>query len=161
MIDGIPVMTAPPEIDITTADQLRTVLLDMATWGHATVVVDLTLTRFCDSYRLHALLRAHKLAHADGGELRLVTPLTARSSYFCPDLPGLEEGPSPGTRCREPASRCSRARLRPASNHDHNSPTSFRRLDGCVNKQLKSLNGCRASRSGVSGRPARMSAWPT
>jgi anti-sigma B factor antagonist len=74
MIDGIPVMTAPPEIDITTADQLRAVLLDMATWGHATVVVDLTLTRFCDSYRLHALLRAHKLAHADGGELRLVTP---------------------------------------------------------------------------------------
>jgi hypothetical protein len=40
MIDGIPVMTAPPEIDITTADQLRAVLLDMATWGHATVVVD-------------------------------------------------------------------------------------------------------------------------
>ena len=48
----------------------------------------LTLTRFCDSYRLHALLRAHKLAHADGGELRLVTPLTARSSYLRPDLPG-------------------------------------------------------------------------
>jgi anti-anti-sigma factor len=42
--------------------------------GHATVVVDKTLTRFCDSYGLQALLRAHKLAQADGGELRLVTP---------------------------------------------------------------------------------------
>jgi len=74
MIDGVPVVTAPPEIDITTADQLRAVLTDSATRGHATVVVDLTLTRFCDSRGLHTLLRAHKLAQADGGELRLVTP---------------------------------------------------------------------------------------
>ena len=74
MIDGIPVVTAPPEIDITNADELRAVLLDTATRGHAKVVVDLTLTRFCDSCGLHTLLRAHKLAQAAGGELRLVTP---------------------------------------------------------------------------------------
>jgi anti-sigma B factor antagonist len=74
MTDGVPVITAPAEIDITTADQLRAVLLDTAARGHATVVVDLTDTRFCDSYGLHALLRAHKLARADGGELRLVIP---------------------------------------------------------------------------------------
>ena len=49
MIDGIPVVTAPAEIDVSNADQLRAVLLDTATRGHATVVVDLTLTRFCDS----------------------------------------------------------------------------------------------------------------
>ena len=47
-------MTAPPEIDITTADQLRSVLLDTASRGHATVVVDLTLTQFCDCCGLHA-----------------------------------------------------------------------------------------------------------
>lgn len=74
MIDDVPVVTAPPEIDITTADQLHAVLLDTAARGHATVVVDLTRTRFCDSHGLHTLLRAHKLAQADGGELRLVTP---------------------------------------------------------------------------------------
>lgn len=74
MIGGVPVVTALPEIDIITADQLRAVLLDTAARGHATVVVDLTLTRFCDFYGLHTLLRAHKLARADGGELRLVTP---------------------------------------------------------------------------------------
>ena len=74
MVSGVPVVTAPVEIDLTTADQLRTVLLDTAARGHATVVVDLTGTRFCDSYGLHTLLRAHKLARADGGELRLVTP---------------------------------------------------------------------------------------
>ena len=74
MINGVPVVTAPPEIDITTADQLRAVLLDAAARGHATVVVDMTGTQFCDSYGLRTLLRAHKLAQEDGGELRLVTP---------------------------------------------------------------------------------------
>ena len=74
LISGVPVVTAPQEIDITTADQLRAVLLDTAARGHATVVVDLTGTKFCDSYGLHTLLRAHKLARADGGELRLVIP---------------------------------------------------------------------------------------
>ena len=74
MIDGVPVVIAPPEIDVTTADQLRAVLLDTATRGQATVVVDLTKTRFRDSCGLHTLLRAHKLARAAGGELRLVIP---------------------------------------------------------------------------------------
>jgi len=74
MIDGVPVVTAPPEADAATADQLRAVLLDTVVRGQATVVVDLTGTRFCDSYGLHTLLRAHKLAQADGGELRLVIP---------------------------------------------------------------------------------------
>ena len=74
MTGGVPVVTAPPEIDITSADQLRAVLLDTAARGHAAVVVDLTGTRFCDSRGVHTLLRAHKLAQADGGELRLVVP---------------------------------------------------------------------------------------
>ena len=74
MINGVAVVTAPAEVDITTADQLRAVLLYKATQGHATVVVDMTGTRFCDSRGLHTLLRAHKLALADGGGLRLVVP---------------------------------------------------------------------------------------
>jgi anti-sigma B factor antagonist len=74
MINGVPVVTAPAEIDITTTEQLRAVLLDAASRGHTTVVVDMTRTRFCDSGGLHVLLRAHQLALADGGELRLVLP---------------------------------------------------------------------------------------
>lgn len=74
MISGVPVVIAPAEIDITIADQLRAVLLDTAARGHTTVVVDMNRTRFCDSYGLHTLLRAHQLAQADGGEVRLVTP---------------------------------------------------------------------------------------
>jgi anti-anti-sigma factor len=74
MINGVPVVTAPAEIDITTVDQLRGVLLDTTARGHAAVVVDMTCTRFCDCCGLHALLRAHQQARADGGELRLVIP---------------------------------------------------------------------------------------
>jgi anti-sigma B factor antagonist len=72
MINGVPVVTAPAEIDVTTAEQLRTVLLHSAARGHATVVVDMTRTRFCDSAGLTVLVRAHKRAVAEGGELRLV-----------------------------------------------------------------------------------------
>jgi anti-sigma B factor antagonist len=74
MIDGVPVVATPAEIDITTTDQLHGVLLDAAIRGHATVVVDMSRTQFCDSSGLHVLLRAHQRAVADGGELRLVLP---------------------------------------------------------------------------------------
>jgi anti-anti-sigma factor len=36
--------------------------------------VDLTMTRFCDSAGLHVLVRAHRRALAEGGELRLAIP---------------------------------------------------------------------------------------
>jgi anti-sigma B factor antagonist len=74
MISGVPVVAMPAEIDITTTDQLRGVLFDAAVRGHATVVVDMSRTRFCDSDGLHVLLRAHERAVAEGGELRLVLP---------------------------------------------------------------------------------------
>jgi len=73
VIDGVPVVATPEEIDITTAEQLRAVLLH-ATRSRHPVVVDLTGTLFCDSAGLHTLLAAHKRAQADGGELRLVLP---------------------------------------------------------------------------------------
>jgi anti-sigma B factor antagonist len=66
------VVTAPAEIDVTTAEQLRAVLLHAADRGHATIVVDMTPARFCDSAGLTVLVRAHKRAVAEGGELRLI-----------------------------------------------------------------------------------------
>jgi anti-sigma B factor antagonist len=74
MINGVPVVAAPAEIDMTTTDELCAVLLDAADRGRATVVVDMTRTRFCDSRGLHVLLSAHERAVAEGGELRLVLP---------------------------------------------------------------------------------------
>ena len=74
MINGMPVVAAPAEIDIATEDQLRAVLLDAISGRHPTVVVDMIRTRFCDSSGIHTLLQAHKRALAEGGELRLVVP---------------------------------------------------------------------------------------
>jgi anti-sigma B factor antagonist len=71
VVNGVPVVTAPEEIDITNAAELRTALLEAAAHGHGTLVVDMTRTRFCDSSGLHTLLAAHKRAQAEDGELLL------------------------------------------------------------------------------------------
>jgi anti-sigma B factor antagonist len=72
MVDGVPVVAAPEEIDITNAPELRSALLEAAAHGHGTVVADLSRTQFCDSSGLHTLLAAHKRATAAGGDMLLV-----------------------------------------------------------------------------------------
>ena len=74
MIGGMPVVVAPVEIDIGTADDLGTALLAATANGHSVIVVDMTGTRFCDSTGLRVLTAAHRRAVADGGELRLIAP---------------------------------------------------------------------------------------
>jgi anti-sigma B factor antagonist len=74
--EGVPVMAAPEEIDITNATALRSALFDAATGHHATLVVDMTLTQFCDVSGLHALVAAHKRARAEGREVVLVVACT-------------------------------------------------------------------------------------
>ena len=73
MINGVPVMTTPAQIDITTAGRLWAVLV-AATERYRTLVVDMTRTRFCDSAAIHALVAARQRVLAEGGELRLVVP---------------------------------------------------------------------------------------
>jgi anti-sigma B factor antagonist len=75
MVGGMPVVTAPAEIDVTTAGQLRAMLAAWAARGHTTVGVDMTGTQFCDSAGLTVLVRAHKQALAEGGGLRLILPV--------------------------------------------------------------------------------------
>src|SRR2546421_13001766 len=53
-----------------------------------------------------------------------------------------------------------RSREWPGARIDHNFANIFSRLAGCVNKQLKSPHGCRASRPEAPGPPARTPAWP-
>jgi len=82
VVNGVPVVAAPEEIDITSAPALRSALLEAAAHGHGTLVADMTLTQFCDSSGLHALLAAHKRAQAGGGELLLVIPAIAVLRVF-------------------------------------------------------------------------------
>jgi anti-sigma B factor antagonist len=71
---GMPVVAAPEEIDITNAGALRAALLEAAVRGDGTFVVDMSLTRFCDSAGLQALVAAHRRAQAEDGEVLLVIP---------------------------------------------------------------------------------------
>jgi anti-sigma B factor antagonist len=82
VINGVPVVATPAEIDITNAEGLRSALLKTAADGHSTVVVDMTQTTFCDSSGLQALLAAHKKAQAEGRQLLLVIPGTTVLRVF-------------------------------------------------------------------------------
>lgn len=67
-----PVVVAPCEIDIGNAAELRALLLRAMATGHAAITVDLSPTDFCDSAALTVLVRARRLALAEGRELQLV-----------------------------------------------------------------------------------------
>jgi anti-sigma B factor antagonist len=80
IINDVPVITPPGEIDATTAGQLCLALLEAAANGRQTIVVDMTRTGFCDSAGLTVLVQAYQRALTGGGELRLVIP--AGSAVF-------------------------------------------------------------------------------
>jgi len=82
VVEGVPVVAAPEEIDITNAEALRTALLKAATNGHRTLVVDMTRTQFCDASGLHALAAVQERTQAEGRELLLVIPGTAVLRVF-------------------------------------------------------------------------------
>jgi anti-sigma B factor antagonist len=82
VVEGVPVVAAPEEIDITNAEALRTALRKAATNGHRTLVVDMTRTQFCDASGLHTLAATQKRTQAEGRELLLVIPGTAVLRVF-------------------------------------------------------------------------------
>src|SRR5690349_14395864 len=56
VVSGVPVVTAPEEIDVTNATGLRAALLEAAAQGSRTLVVDMAQTQFCDSAGLNVLV---------------------------------------------------------------------------------------------------------
>jgi len=90
LVRGVPVVTAPEEVDITNAAGLRAALAEAAGFeaagfegaGHPAFVVDMTRTRFCDSAGIHALVEAHKRAQAAGGRVVLATSGVAVPRIF-------------------------------------------------------------------------------
>jgi len=121
LVNGVPVVVAPEEIDASNSGWLHAVLWEAADRGHGTFVVDMTRTQFCDSGGLGILVRAHNRALADGGELRLVRPTSASVlrvfaftgiDQVIPHFPSLDEAvvPAPATAPQPP-----RPRRRPKS----------------------------------------------
>jgi anti-anti-sigma factor len=77
VLEGVPVVTAPEEVDIANAAGLTAALLEAALpeateLDRPLIVVDMSRTRFCDSAGLNALVGAARQARASGGEIRLV-----------------------------------------------------------------------------------------
>jgi anti-sigma B factor antagonist len=68
---GLPVVTTPADVNISNAERLRAALVAAGS-DHATLIVDMSGTAFCDSTGISVLVMAMKRAKADGGELRLV-----------------------------------------------------------------------------------------
>jgi len=103
VVSDVPVVTAPEEIDVTNAARLRSVLLETSASGNATLVVDMSQTRFCDSAGLNVLVRAHQRAEAQGGEVRLVISTADVRRIFTvtgidrviPSFPSLEQALAP------------------------------------------------------------------
>ena len=111
MAGGVSVVSAPAEFDITTAERLRAALLEATAGEHPVVVVDLTRTLFCGASGIHNLVRAHKRAVSQGGELRLVVPADGAVAriihltcldHLMPCCSSLEQDAGPGAR-RGPA----------------------------------------------------------
>ncbi len=71
VLKGVPVVTAPEEIDVNNAHRFRMALLRASAGQPPALVVDMTRTRFCDSAGLRVLVTAHKGAQAEGGEVLL------------------------------------------------------------------------------------------
>ena len=77
VIGGVPVVDAPEEIDTANAGSFQKILLRAGSGRQATVVVNMTGTRFCDLSGVRVLVQAHERAETKGGELLLVTPASA------------------------------------------------------------------------------------
>lgn len=71
-VDGLPVVPAPAEIDVTNAGELRRAIQSCTDPENPTPVVDMSETTFCDSAGVEQLVQAHRQAAAAGGEIRLV-----------------------------------------------------------------------------------------
>jgi stage II sporulation protein AA (anti-sigma F factor antagonist) len=120
LVQGVPVVRGPEEIDITNADGLRAALraaagLELGAAGH--FVVDLTSTRFCDSAGVQALVQAHKQARAEGGQVLLAVSGEAVPRIF--SLTGVDQAIPSFTSLDEALSRacCDRRRSGPPSAH--------------------------------------------
>ena len=70
------VVAVPAELDLTIADGLRDALLGVLNAGALGLVVDMTVTTFCDSAGLTAITRAVRRSTATDATIRLATTST-------------------------------------------------------------------------------------
>lgn len=82
VLEGVSVVAAPPEIDITNSEGFRITLLAASASASGVLVVDLSGTDFCDSTGINVLVREHERTEAAGGALLLAAPRQAVQRIF-------------------------------------------------------------------------------
>jgi anti-sigma B factor antagonist len=87
--DDVAVVTVGGEIDLYTAPQLRTELVESLALGARRLVVDMSRAEFCDSTGISVLLSAMKRSRDRGGDLELVAPKPAVMKVL--QVTGLDE----------------------------------------------------------------------
>lgn len=70
------------EIDLRTAETLRSRLLAMADAGFSRIVIDFTEVRFCDASGLGALVAVHNRMREQGGDIKLARVRPAQRRLF-------------------------------------------------------------------------------
>jgi len=140
LVSGVPVITAPAELDIGTAEELRATLATAAMRRHTAVVVDLTDTRFCDSAGLAVLVRSHRRALAEGSELRLVIPpasavsqvlIMAGVERVVPHFATLEDALATAVQRSRPDVRVGSAAVQLAGTREHGPGADTRVCEQC------------------------------
>ena len=76
------VISAPVEVDVGNAAELEKCLLSVLGHGARVLVVDMTITTFCDCAGVHAIVACWKRAAAEGSSLRLAVRAPAVSHVF-------------------------------------------------------------------------------
>ena len=74
------------DLDCSTAEQLRSILLDVIEQEGSSVAIDLTGVRFIDSAGMAALVEGSKLIREEGGRLVIIRPRGGPGRLF--DLTG-------------------------------------------------------------------------
>lgn len=82
------VVAVPVELDLTIADGFREALLEVLNAGALGLVVDMTLTTFCDSAGISAITRAVRRAAAHEATVRLA--VTSPAVLRVLDLVGID-----------------------------------------------------------------------
>jgi anti-sigma B factor antagonist len=72
------VITLPAEIDITTATEVRQVLLAAASHNPAVLIIDMSGTTFCDSAGVQVIIDTYNQAAATNVQLRLAATAVRR-----------------------------------------------------------------------------------
>lgn len=87
-LGGLPVVSTPDELDLLHAEGLAAALRSQL-GEHATVIVDLTQTSFCDSSGISSLVEGARLAADGGREMRIAVSAEQVLRIF--ELTGVRE----------------------------------------------------------------------